>query len=310
MLGNSWHKKEKPFLGFNGYGGSAAGLVAARVSSGVAVSSDYLYLPFNENSTSRDMFGGYASSITMNSGGGNASQHPYSITDSTYNSGDAYTMYCNGDTDTPYLSANTKLGAVGTGDLCMDMYYQWVGEGNGGGSYGYVGDYKSGHDLYPSHTGLDEDNYLALGAINTTVRGRFRENGNSTINYNSSLTTNGGDMSTWFHVLVLRQSNKWYSFVDGVLDGYYDEGSALDIDNGGGFHFGTIDRSGHWWECYITDFMWQKGSDAFYTIDSSVGSGDIGTTYFTKPQYKNKLMAIPSDSDFTIALAPPGFTTE
>ena len=48
MLGNSWHKKEKPFLGFNGYGGSAAGLVAARASASVEVSSDYLYIPFNK----------------------------------------------------------------------------------------------------------------------------------------------------------------------------------------------------------------------------------------------------------------------
>ena len=310
MLGNSWHKKEKPFLGFNGYGGSAAGLVAARASASVEVSSDYLYIPFNENSTSRDMFGDYASSITMNSGGGNASQHPYSITDSTYNSGDAYTMHCNGESDTPYLSANTKVGAIGTGDICWDMYYQWVGEGNGGGSYGYVGDYaRSSSQLYPSHTGISSVDNINVGAIGSNILARFSYD-STTVTFNSSLTTNGGDMSTWFHVLILRQSNKWYTFVDGVLDGYYAESSARDIDNGGGFHFGTIDRSGHWWNCYITDFMWQKGSDIFYNIDSGVGSGDIGTTYFAKPQYKNLLMAIPSDSDFSIVKAPSGFTTE
>ena len=301
--------KEKPLPSFAGYGGGAAG-IAQNSAAGAATDSDeYLYLPFNENSTSRDMFGDYADSITMNSGGSNTSTHPYTVTDSTYNNGDEYSLYVNGDDDTPYLSANTKLGAVGTGDLCMDMYYYWITAGGDANSYGYIGDYKSGHDLYPSHTGLDEDNYLALGAINTTVRGRFRENGNSTINYNASLTTSS-ELTTWFHVLVLRQSNKWYSFVDGVLDGYYAESSALDIDNGGGFHFGTIDRANHWWSCYITDFMWQKGSDAFYTIDSGVGSGDIGTTYFAKPQYKNKLMAIPSNSDFSIVKAPSGFTTE
>lgn len=288
---------QQMFLGPGAAGGS------------VDTSSEYLYLPFNENSTSRDMFGDYASSITMNSGGSNTSTHPYTTTETTYNGGDEYSLYVNGHSDCPWLSANTKLGDVGTGDLCMDVYYYWITAGGDANSYGYIGDYKSGHALYDSRTGREEDDYLALGAINTNVLGRFRENGNSTINYNASLTTSS-QLTTWYHVLVLRQSNKWYSFVDGVLDGYYAESSALDIENGGGFNFGTLDRANHWWSCYISDFMWQKGSDIFYNMDSGVDSSDIGTTYFTKPKYKNKLMAVPSNSDFSVVKAPTGFTYE
>ena len=279
-------------------------------SGGIQQSNEYLYMPLNETSSSRTKFGNYASSITINSGGGAQSDHPYTITDTTYNSGSGYSHHCNGQTDTCYLNANTKVGGVGTGDLCWDMYYKWVAEGNGGGSYGYVGDYSRGSSqLYPSHTGIDYNENVHCGAIGSSVRVGFADGGTYT-NANSSLTTNGSGMNVWYHVLILRQSNKWYTFVDGVLDGYYAESSSADIQNGGGFHFGTIDRSGHWWDARTADFMWQKGDDSFYSIDSSVGSGNIGTTYFTKPQYKNKLMAIPSNSSFSIVKAPTGFTTE
>ena len=121
--------------------------------------------------------------------------------------------------------------------------FQQQTEGNGGGSYGYVGDYaRSSSQLYPSHSGISAANNVVVGAIGSNILARFSYD-STTVTFNSSLTTNGGDMSTWFHVLILRQSNKWYTFVDGVLDGYYAETSARDIDNGGGFHFGTIDRS-------------------------------------------------------------------
>ena len=279
-------------------------------SGGIQESNEYLYMPLNETSSSRTKFGNYASSITINSGGGAQSDHPYTITDTTYNSGSGYSHHCNGHTDTCYLNANTKLGGVGTGDLCWDMYYRWIAEGNGGGSYGYVGDYSRGSSqLYPGHTGISDTENVLCGAIGSTVRAVFADGGTYT-NVNSSLTTNGSGMNVWYHVLILRQSNKWYTFVDGVLDGYYAESSPADIQNGGGFHFGTIDRGGHWWDARITDFMWQKGDDSFYSIDSSINSGNIGTTYFTKPQYKNKKMAIPSNSSFSIVKAPTGFTTE
>ena len=279
---------------------------SARVTD---TSGEYLYLPFNENSSSRTKFGGYASAITINSGGQYPSgDHPYTITGSNYNGSNTNVHYCNGQTDTAYLEGNTKLGSVGTGDVCFDMYYKWVGEGNGGGSYGYVGDYGYGGQLYSnSRTGLSQTDWFGLGAIGTNVQAVFSYDSNS-VTYNSSLTTNGSGMNVWYHVLVIRQSNKWYTFIDGVLDGYYAESSPRNIANGGGFHFGTIDRSGHWWECYISDFMWQKGSDIFYNIDYSVNSSDIGTTYFTVPKYKNKLMAVPSNSDFSVVKAPTGFT--
>ena len=304
-----FHKKEAPLLGLQGSGGGL-GFLAGGASGGIQESNEYLYLPFNETNNSRTKFGNYASSITINSGGGASSDHPYSITDTTYNNGSGYSHHCNGESDTAYLDANTKLGPVGTGDLCWDMYYKWTAEGNGGGSYGYVGDYARGSSqLYSSHTGISDQEYLVCGAIGSNVRTGFADGGTYT-NANSSLTTNGSGMNVWYHVLILRQSNKWYTFVDGVLDGYYAESSPADIQNGGGFHFGTIDRSGHWWDARTADFMWQKGDDSFYSIDSSVGSGNIGTTYFTKPQYKNKKMAIPSNSSFSIVKAPSGFTTE
>ena len=277
---------------------------------GTQVSNEYFYMPLNESSGSRTSFGNYASSVTINTGGQYDYSHPYNINDNTYNNGQIYSHRCNGQTDTCYLNANTKLGGVGTGDLCWDMYYRWIGEGNGGGSYGYVGDYSRGSSqLYPGHTGIDYNENVFCGAIGANVRAGFADGGTYT-NVNSSLTTNSSNFNTWVHVLILRQSNKWYTFVNGVLDGYYAESSPADIQNGGGFHFGTIDRSGHWWNCRISDFMWQKGNDSFYSIDSSINSGNIGTTYFTKPQYKNKLMAIPSNSSFSIVKAPTGFTTE
>ena len=304
---NEFNKKEKPvFTGLKfGFGRGPAEEDAGPAFENTG---EYLYLPFNETSSTRTKFGNYASSITINAGGGAQSDHPYTITDTTYNSGSNYSHHCNGQTDTAYLDANTKLGSVGTGDLCMDFYYKWIAEGNGGGSYGYVGDYSRGSSqLYPSHTGISDTDYLGLGAINTNVIG-VAYYGGTQIQYNASLTTNGSGMNVWYHVLVLRQSNKWYSFIDGVLDGYYAESSPRNIANGGGFHFGTIDRGGHWWDARVADFMWQKGDDAFYTIDSSVGSSDIGTTYFTKPQYKNKKTAISSNSDFSVVKAPTGFT--
>ena len=304
-----FHKKEAPLLGLQGSGGGL-GFLAGGASGGIQESNEYLYMPLNETSGSRTKFGNYASSVTINNGGQYDNSHPYDIDINDYNNAQLYSHRCNGQSDTCYLDANTKLGGVGTGDLCWDMYYRWIGEGNGGGSYGYVGDYSRGSSqLYPSHTGIDYNENVLCGAIGSNVKARFADGGTYT-DFNSSLTTNSSKFNVWVHVLILRQSNKWYTFVDGVLDGYYAESSPADIQNGGGFHFGTIDRSAHWWNVRITDFMWQKGDDSFYSIDSSVGSGNIGTTYFTIPEYKNKKMAIPSNSSFSIVKAPSGFTTE
>lgn len=303
----NWHKKESPI--FTGYRfGFGSAKLAATEDQGPDESNEYLYLPFNESSSSRTKYGDYASSITINSGGTVASDHPYTITDNTYNSGNAKTHHCDGQSDTAYINGNTKLGSVGTGDLCFDMYYKWVAEGNGGGSYGYVGDY-AGAGLYSgSHSGISNDNYIGVGAIGSNVIGRYNYQATANEKWNESITTNGSGMNVWYHLLVLRQSNKWYSFVDGVLDGYFAEPSSRNIANGGGFHFGTIDRSGHWWDAYVSDFMWQKGSDIFYNV-SGLDASDIGTTYFAVPKYKNKLMAVPSNSSFSIVLAPTGFTS-
>ena len=303
-----FHKKEAPLLGLQGSGGGL-GFLAGGASGGIETSDEYLYMPLNETGSGRTKFGNYASSLTLNSGGGSSSDHPYSITDSTYNSGGGYSHHCNGQSDSCYFNGNTILGSIGTGDISCDFYYKWIAEGNGGGSYGYVGDH-AGASLYAgSRSGLDFDNQFTVGAIGSNVKARYRYGG-TTEDFNSSLTTNGSGMNVWYHVLIIRKDHKWWTFVDGVLDGYFAEPSNRNITNGGGFHFGTIDRSGHWWDARTADFMWQKGSDAFYSIDSSINSGNIGTTYFTKPQYKNKKMAIPSNSSFTIVKAPTGFTTE
>ena len=301
----NWNKKEIPFLGYGGFGGASSSLAFAGGSS-VPASDEYLYLPFNESSSSRTKFGNYSSSVTLNSGGGQDSIHPYSITDSTYNSGNAKAHRCNGESDTAYLMANTKLGSIGTGDICCDVWYNWRGTGNGGGSYGYIGDYRSGFNIYPSHTGRDADNDFKLGAIGGNVRSGY-EYGGTSVNFATSLSTSS-NLNTWYHALILRKSNKWYAFSNGVLNAYYAESGTHNIANGGGFHFGTIDRGGHWWNCNIADFMWQKGSDVFYDV-SDLDASNIGTTYFTTPKYKNKIMAIPSNSSFSILKKPTGFTS-
>ena len=299
-----WYKKEKPFASYTGFGGSST----FKTRRFAQQSSEYFYLPLNEtvNNASRSKFGNYASSVTVNAGGRSDSDHPYTITDTTYNGGSAYSHRCSGDTNTAYLSANTKLGSVGTGDLCWDMYYNWVSTGNGGGSYGFVGDYAYSGALYSgSRTGLSQTNYLALGGIASQVGVKYRYGGNY-VEWDSSLTTNS-NLGVWYHVLVVRQSNKWYSFLNGTLNAYHSE-SGHNILNGGGFHFGTIDRGGHYWSCRISDFMWQKGNDCFYYVNPDVNASNIGTTYFTPPRYKNKVMAISSNPNFSILKAPPGFT--
>jgi len=109
-------------------------------------SSSYLFVPFNENSTSHTLFGGYASSLTTTSGGTyNGSTHPYSITDSTYNSGNNTSYRCQAACDVFYISnANSILGSLGTSNFCLDFWFNWRGYGNGGGSYGAIGDYNYG----------------------------------------------------------------------------------------------------------------------------------------------------------------------
>ena len=180
--------------------------------------------------------------------------------------------------------------------------------GNGGGSYGFVGDYAYSGALYSgSHTGLSGNNYLYIGPTGNTIRAGYRYGGNTAIDVSSSLSTSG-QLLTWFHVLLIRQSNKWYAFANGTLSGYHSE-SGNNLQNGGGLHFGTIDRGGHWWSCRISDFMWQKGSDRFYSVNPSVNASNIGTTYFTPPRYKNKVMAVSSNSNFSVVKAPSGFTT-
>jgi len=302
-----WHKKEAPLLGLQGSGGGL-GFLAGRGGGGIEVSNEYLYLPFNETSSSRTKYGNYASSLTLNAGGQAEAIHPYAITDSTYNSGNARSHRCNGQSDTCYFNGNSILGSIGTNDVCYDMWYNWRGTGNGGGSYGFVGDYAGANLYSTTRSGLDANNYMKFGGIASNVLAGYYYGGTG-VEFATSISTDG-NLNTWYHALVLRKSNKWYTFVNGVLNAYYAESSPHNIANGGGFHFGTIDRSGHWWNANVADYMFQRGTDIFYDIDSSVNASNIGTTYFTTPKYKNKIMAISSNANFSILKAPTDFITE
>lgn len=274
--------------------------------SGLTVSNEYLYLPFNETSSSRTKYGNYATSLTLNAGGQAEAIHPYTITDTTYNSGNSRSHRCNGESDTCYFNGNSILGSIGTDDICYDMWYNWRGTGNGGGSYGYVGDY-AGASLYSTtRSGVLTNNYIKFGAIDVDVLAGYNYATNDTTVASSLSTFN--NLNTWYHALVLRKSNKWYVFVNGVLNAYYVESTPHNIANGGGFHFGTIDRSGHWWNCNISDFMFQRGADLFYSIDPSINASDIGTTYFVSPEYKNKKMAAPTSGIFSVLKGPSGFS--
>ena len=305
----NWNIKERPILSLLGMGGGGLGFLGRGGLGGTEESDEYLYLPFNETSSSRTKYGNYASNLTLNAGGQAEAIHPYTITDTTYNSGNARSHRCNGQIDTCYFNGNSILGSIGTEDICYDMWYNWRGTGNGGGSYGYVGDY-AGASLYSTtRSGLLTTNHIRFGGIDSNVLAGYYYSGEYNIDVASSLST-AAYLNTWYHALVLRKSNKWYTFVNGVLNAYYAESTPHNIANGGGFHFGTIDRSDHWWNCNITDFMFQRGEDVFYDIDSSVNASNIGTTYFTTPKYKNKVMAISSNANFSILKGPTGFTTQ
>lgn len=286
------------------YDGSAWSALGS--GSGLTVSNEYLYLPFNETSSSRTKYGNYATSLTLNAGGQAETIHPYTITDNTYNSGNARSHRCNGESDTCYFDGNSILGSIGVDNICYDFWYNWRGTGNGGGSYGYVGDYAGANLYSPTRSGLDIDNYIKCGGIASNVLAGYTY-GATSVEFATSLSTDG-NLNTWYHVLVLRKSNKWYAFVNGVLNAYYVESTPHNIANGGGFHFGTIDRSGHWWNVNVADFMFQRGADLFYSIDPSINASDIGTTYFVRPEYKNKKMAAPTSGIFSVLKGPSGFS--
>ena len=282
-------------LGFGRSAESAGGFI-------VEISNSYLLIPFNENSTSHTLFGGYASSLTTTAGGTyNASTHPYSITDSTYNSGNDTAYRCQAACDVFYVSnSNSILGSLGTSDFCFDFWFNWRGYGNGGGSYGSIGDFNAGSCGARNGTSSTQYFYVS-GAGDANVAqewGTRSGTGNLTVS----------NTNQWYHYMVIRQSGVFYTFLDGVLKIVNTSDTSDSISNGGGWSFGSYYRndSPHYWNVNFSDIMFTRDGDCQYSLNNTT-SGDVNTTFFTKPQYKNKLMSSSLSSKFTVPKKPLGF---
>jgi len=279
--------------------------ISTITTSSTQISNSYLLIPFNENSTSHTLFGGYASSLTTTAGGTyNTSIHPYSITDSTYNSGNNTAYRCQAACDVFYISnSNSILGSLGTSDFCFDFWFNWRGYGNGGGSYGAIGDYNYGSCGSKSGTGSSAGQYFYVGAAGDANVQYAWGNSNGTINLTVSNT------NQWYHYMLIRQSGIFYIFLDGVLKIVNTSDTGDSISNGGGWTFGTFYRndSPHYWDVNIADVMFTRDSDCQYSLNSTTSS-DINTSFFTRPQYKNKIMSSSLVSKFTNPKKPSGFS--
>lgn len=269
-------------------------------------SDEYLYIPFNENSTSHSLFGNYASSLSGSAGGTyNTSTHPYTITDTTYNSGNNTAYRCQAACDVFSISnTNSIFGSLGTSNFCFDMWFNWRGFGNGGGSYGQgAGDYNYGS--CGSKTGTSTTNYAIMA----------QASGDGSINYNfsnniaGSRSISGLSLNTWYHYMLIRQSGVFYLFLNGELKIVNTSDTSDSIANGGGFAFGTSYRndSPHYWNVNICDVMFTRDNDCQYAVNNT-SAVDIGNTYFTTPKYKNKTMASSSTSKFEKIIAPSNFS--
>ena len=266
-----------------------------------------MYIPFNENSTSHSLFGSYATSLSASAGGTyNTSTHPYTITDTTYNSGNNTAYRCQAACDTFRISnTNSILGSLGTSNFCFDMWFNWRGFGNGGGSYGQgAGDYNYGS--CGTKTGTSNTNYVQL--VNAA--------GDGSVNYyfstgtSGTRTVSGLSLNTWYHYMMIRQSGVFYVFLNGVLRIVNTSDTSDSVANGGGFAFGTSYRndSPHYWNVNLCDFMFTRDATCQYVLNNTTAS-DIGTTYFTTPKYKNKKMAVSQTLKFTVARLPSGFSS-
>lgn len=270
-------------------------------------SQEYLFIPFNENSTSHTFFGNYASALSTTAGGTyNTSTHPYIITDTTYNSGNNTSYRCQSACDVFYVNnSNSVLGSLGTSNFCFDMWFNWRGYGNGGGSYGQgPGDYWWGSCGTRNGTANTGSNFMIM----------VQAAGDGTIGYgnaNISGTSNisGLTLNQWYHYMLIRQSGVFYVFLDGILKIVNGSDTSDNITNGGGWAFGSSWRndSPHYWNVNFADVMFTRGADCQYTVNNT-SSGDIGNSYFSRPNYKNKLMASPATSKFVNVLKPTGFS--
>jgi hypothetical protein len=288
--------------------GFSLGFGRRRGGAGPAVTQindSYLFAPFNENSTSHTLFGGYASSLTTASGGTyNASIHPYTITDSTYNSGNNTSYRCQDACNVFYVSnANSILGSLGTSNFCLDFWFDWRAYGNGGGSYGQIGDLNAGSCGARNGTNNGgAGQYFAITAAGDTTVSQEWGLANGTVNLTAS------NLNQWYHYMLIRQSGVFYTFLDGVLKIVNTSDTGDSISNGGGWAFGSYYRndSPHYWNVNFSDFMFTRDSDCQYSLNNTT-SGDVNTTFFSRPEYKNKLMPSSSLSKFFISNKPSGF---
>jgi len=208
-------------------------------STSSQASGSYLFIPFNENSTSHTFFGGYASSLTTTSGGSyDTSTHPYSITDSTYNSGNNTAYRCQSACDVFYVNnANSILGSLGTSNFCFDFWFNWRGYGNGTGSYGAIGDYNYGSCGSRNGTSITAGQYLYVGAAGDANVQYSWGNVNGTANLTVS------NLNQWYHYMIIRQSGVFYIFLDGVLKIVNTSDTSDTINNGGGWTFFSLDHN-------------------------------------------------------------------
>ena len=267
-------------------------------AAGAQTNDNYLFIPFNENSTSHTLFGEYSPSITTSSGGTyNTSTHPYSISDSTYNSGNTTSYRCQDDCDVfRVTNTNTILGSLQTSDFCFDVWFNWRATGNGDGSYGQIGDYSFGGCSQSSTT----NHVIMIG-----MSGSLRYTTAPALTGDRVLT-GATSLNVWYHYMLIRQSGIFYAFKDGVLNLLNSSDTSLGIFNNGKFNFGGLDRGAHYWNVNFSDFMFTKGSTTQYTL-TDVTSGDIGSTFFTTPKYKNKVMADSVNDKFVKSHRPTGF---
>jgi len=276
-------------------------LLRGVVPEDVRTSDTYLFIPLNENSTSHTLFGQYSSSLTTTSGGTyNTNTHPYAISDSTYNSGNSTSYRCEDACDVFRITnTNTILGSLGTSDFCCDLWWNWRVTGNGAGSYGSVGDSANGQcSGIPSTTN-------SISVIGTS--GSLRYNIQPTPTGTRNLTGNYNDLNVWYHYMMIRQSGIFYIFVNGILNLVNSSDTSLGIFNNGQFNFGNMGRSDdHYWDVNLSDFMFTREDARQYTVNN-ITSADAGTTFFTPPEYKNKIMSESLSSKFVKSKRPTGF---
>jgi hypothetical protein len=197
-------------------------------------------------------------------------------------------------------NSNSTLGSLGTSNFCLDFWFNWRNYGNGNGSFGQIGDFNYGS--CGARSGTSNAQYLYFGSSydGNVVSSYAGQVGNNTVN--------PANLNQWYHYMIIRQSGIFYVFLDGVLKIVNTSDTSNNIANGGGWAFGSYYRndSPHYWDVNFSDVMFTRDSDCQYSLNNAT-SGDINSTFFTTPRYKNKTMASSSISKFSISKKPTTF---